>query len=559
MKALILAAGFGTRLLPYTDITPKCLFPIDGRPLLDILIRNLQRAGCREIIVNTHHLAQKIETFIANRNYRIPVSTRYESQILGTGGAIKNVSDFWDDKPFMVINSDIFTDVSLKSVYDFHLQHPYPATLVLCDDPEFNTVRVDPDGFVVAFENRNGRSLPQQNNALTFTGIQVLDPEVLALIPPGCYSSSIAAYAKLLSADRRLKAYLAPARSWKDIGTPQRYRQTVLARMAPHAFQRAFGINVRGPVDYAPLPGDGSDRKWYRVSADARKLILADHGIRKHEAPSEADAFVAIGGHLFSRGIPVPEIFLSDTFSGLVFMEDLGDDSLQKIVCSLDDGDSVCDRYRAVIDILVKLSVAGAVGFDPGWTYQTPEYDRALILEKECRYFVDAFLNGYLKRRVPFADLEEEFSILADNTLRYAAIGLMHRDLQSRNVMVKNGRCYLIDFQGGRIGPIQYDLASLLIDPYVELPPEMQADLLSYCFVNYAKHGDISRDAFEKGYRYCALTRNLQMLGAFGYLSRQKGKTYFEKFIPAALQTLKDNLRKVPKEFPQLRRIVKRL
>src|SRR3989339_851881 len=140
MKALILAAGFGTRLQPYTNITPKCLFPIDGRPLLDILIRNLQKAGCREIIVNTHHLAPKIETFIAGQNYRIPVLTRYESQILGTGGAIKNVSDFWDDSPFMVINSDIFTDIPLQAVYAFHLQHRYPATLVLCDDPEFNTV-----------------------------------------------------------------------------------------------------------------------------------------------------------------------------------------------------------------------------------------------------------------------------------------------------------------------------------------------------------------------------------------------------------------------------------
>jgi len=356
-----------------------------------------------------------------------------------------------------------------------------------------------------------------------------------------------------------LKAFFAPAQSWKDIGTPQRYRQTVLARMAPHAFQRAFGINVRGPVDYAPLPGDGSDRKWYRVSAGARKLILADHGIRKQEAPSEVDAFVAIGRHLLNRGIPVPEIFLSDTFSGLVFLEDLGDDSLQKVVRGLEDRDAVSACYRAVIDILVKVSVAGAVGFDPGWTYQTPEYDRALILEKECRYFVDAFLNGYLKRRVLFAAVEEEFSILADNALRYAAIGLMHRDLQSRNIMVKNGRCYLIDFQGGRIGPIQYDLASLLIDPYVELPPEMQAGLLSYCFANYAKHSDISRDAFEKGYRYCALTRNLQMLGAFGCLSRQKGKTYFEKYIPPAIKTLKDNLGMVPEEFSRLRRIVNHL
>lgn len=559
MKALILAAGFGTRLQPYTSITPKCLFPIDGRPLLDTIIRKLQKAGCREIIVNTHHLSQKIETFIAGQNYRLPVFTRYESQILGTGGAIKNAADFWDDNPFMVINSDIFTDIPLKAVYDFHLQHPYPATLVLCDDPEFNTVRADSNGFVVAFENSRGMSTPQKNSAFTFTGIQILDPEVLSLIPNNCFSSNIDMYKKLLSSGRKLNAFLAPAQSWKDIGTPERYRQTVLTRMAPQAFQRAFGGDIFPPIDYAPLSGDGSDRKWYRVSAGHRTLILADHGIRNQTTRSEADAFVAIGRHLFSSGIPVPEIFLSDTFSGLVFLEDLGDDNLQSVVRGLSDSNAICACYQSVIDILVKLSVAAAVGFDPGWTYQTPDYNRTLILEKECRYFVDAFLNGYLNRSVSFAQLEEEFSVLADNALQYAAIGLMHRDLQSRNIMVKKRQYYLIDFQGSRIGPIQYDLASLLIDPYVQLPRLIQEELLNYCFERIAEESGITREAFYKGYRYCTLTRNLQMLGAFGYLSRQKGKTYFRAFIPPAVQTLKHNLGLIPEEFSRLRKIVESL
>ena len=100
MKALILAAGYGTRLRPYTDFTPKPLFTIDGRPLLDILITQLIEAGCSGIIINTHHLHQKIEAFIAEQNYAVPVHLRHETRILGTGGAIKNVSDFWDDKPF---------------------------------------------------------------------------------------------------------------------------------------------------------------------------------------------------------------------------------------------------------------------------------------------------------------------------------------------------------------------------------------------------------------------------------------------------------------------------
>ena len=107
MKAMILAAGFGKRLLPFTEHTPKALFPVGGRPLLDIIINNLQDSGCQAIIINTHHLYQKIDSFIAQQKYTIPVYTQYEPVILGTGGAVKNVADFWDDNPFMVINGDI--------------------------------------------------------------------------------------------------------------------------------------------------------------------------------------------------------------------------------------------------------------------------------------------------------------------------------------------------------------------------------------------------------------------------------------------------------------------
>ena len=96
MKALILAAGLGTRLRPYTDHTPKPLFSIQGRPLLDIMIFKLIAAGCKAVIINTHHRHAQIESFIAQQTYPIPIQTRYEPDILGTGGAIKNVADFWN-------------------------------------------------------------------------------------------------------------------------------------------------------------------------------------------------------------------------------------------------------------------------------------------------------------------------------------------------------------------------------------------------------------------------------------------------------------------------------
>ena len=149
MKALILSAGLGTRLRPYTDHTPKPLFTICGRPLLDIIITKLIRAGCESIMINTHHLHTQIEAFIAQQTYTIPIETRYEPHILGTGGAIINVKAFWNDQPFMVVNADIVTTIDFRAVYDFHCKHGHPVTLVLTDDPEFNSVITDADGFVV--------------------------------------------------------------------------------------------------------------------------------------------------------------------------------------------------------------------------------------------------------------------------------------------------------------------------------------------------------------------------------------------------------------------------
>ena len=202
MKSMILAAGMGTRLLPYTRITPKPLFPIAGQPLIDISIRALIQAGSTAVIINTHHLHRKIDSFIKNQNYDIPVHTRHEPVILGTGGGIKNAIDFFDDHPFMVVNSDIVTDINLKKVYDFHLSHKFPVTLVLYDDPTFNSVSFNERGFVTNFEKKS-----PNNNMLTFTGIQVINPEVLDFIPSNVFSSIIDTYNKIISNGEKIKAF----------------------------------------------------------------------------------------------------------------------------------------------------------------------------------------------------------------------------------------------------------------------------------------------------------------------------------------------------------------
>jgi aminoglycoside/choline kinase family phosphotransferase/dTDP-glucose pyrophosphorylase len=570
MKALILAAGFGTRLLPFTKNTPKALFPVAGRPLLHIIILSLQNAGCKAVIINTHHLYKKIDSYLLQQKYAIPVITRYEPEILGTGGAIKNVADFWDDNPFMVINSDIFTDIDLKKVYDFHLNHSHPVTLVLHDDPQFNTVPVNKNGFITDFHDStplpshsvSGSNIhqPGESGKLTFTGIQVLDSQVLKRIPDNIFSSSIDIYRQLISENKKVCAFIAKEYQWKDIGSPERYNQVVFEQMAPKAFKYAFPSGFDKKIFRTQLKGDGSDRNWYRLTSGNRSLVMADHNIRKNQSTSEVDSFVAIGRHLHDKDVPVPEIYLHDTFSGLAFMEDLGDVNLQTLVLNTQKPGEIISYYKSVIGLLGKLSATGAKGFDPVWTYQTSHYNQDLILEKECRYFVDAFLRKYIGMNISFKDLEDEFRTLADKALEFSVNGFMHRDMQSRNIMVKNNRFYFIDFQGGRLGPVQYDLASLLIDPYVELYPWVRNQLLNFSGKTLPSLLNIDPDNFLTCYKYCSITRNLQILGAFAYLSRIKGKRYFEKYIPNAIKTLKHNLSALKnREFPKIESIVRKI
>ncbi|MBW1692798.1 MAG: phosphotransferase [Deltaproteobacteria bacterium] len=320
--------------------------------------------------------------------------------------------------------------------------------------------------------------------------------------------------------------------------------------MAPEAFEIAFPDWVNKKINRKKLKGDGSDRSWYRLTTGNQSLVMVDHGIRMQKATNETDAFIAIGNHLFVKGIPVPKIFLHDAFSGLVFLEDIGDVNLQTVILNTKNTDKILSYYQLVIHLLIKLFIKGNEDFDPAWTYQTTLYNQEVILEKECRYFVDAFLRSYLGIDKHFIDYAHEFTTAAKKAVEFSIYGFMHRDVQSRNIMVKENRFYFIDFQGGRQGPIQYDLASLLIDPYVALSRSIQDKLIEYCMKTLSTVMSIEPKRFLSGYAYCALTRNLQILGAFGYLSRTKGKKYFACKSWALLVILA-----VPKEKSILRNI----
>ena len=555
--ALVLAAGFGTRLQPYTRHTPKPLFTLNGRPLLDIMIRRLIASGIHTVIVNTHHHHDQIAAFLERQTYSAAVVTRREPEILGTGGAIRNTADIWQPDPLLVVNSDIVTNIDFEGFRRFHRGHGQPVSLVLCGDPAFNSVLVDDTDQVVGFQGASPS--PDQDapdrRCLTFTGIQIIDREILAYLPPRGFANSIDAFQAMLDAGRPIRAYRPQGLQWSDLGTPERYTAMARAVMARAALDKIGAAPAPQAMAWQPLAGDGSDRRWYRLTAGKQRMIVADHGIKPDAATCEAEAFVAIGRHLHRQGLPVPEIFLADPFAGLVFLEDLGDEKFQDRVRTAVDPAQVEADYRRLIDLLIEMALRGGEGFDPSWTHQTPRYDQAVVRDKECRYFAEAFLEGHLGLGLSFDRLAPECRRLAEAVAAVRPLGFMHRDFQSRNIMVRDGHFFLIDFQAGRIGPPHYDLAALLIDPYVDLPPARRENLLSYFARRLAARAAVSTETLRRDYAYCALARNLQILGAYGFLTR-RGKPFFAQFIPAAVRSLQQILAGLGRSaFPELTRL----
>jgi len=292
------------------------------------------------------------------------------------------------------------------------------------------------------------------------------------------------------------------------------------------------------------LSGDGSMRRFWRIErADGESSIAVAPPVDGGEKErAEAMASAKIGAHLRQAKIAVPEIYGFDEGQHLLIYEDLGDEHLQTLIVGLDlnsekDADVARDYYRKTICQLLAMQVEGARGFRQEWCWDTPRYDRDLMLERESGYFLRAFWQDLLKQDVPFG-LVDEFEHLADEVSTIPSEYFLHRDFQSRNVMVKGGAARIIDYQGGRLGPLGYDLASLLIDPYVALPSWFQDELFDYYHDQLRSRMTIPKNEFRRQYLLLATQRNLQIIGAFAFLSAVRGKVFFARYIKPAVRSL---------------------
>lgn len=217
MKAMILAAGYGTRLRPLTFLKPKPLFPVLNRPLLGVIIEQLRRAGVTELAVNVHHLGDHITEFLGKLDpLGLIIHILREEVILGTGGGLRDAKRFLEDAPFLVINGDIFTTLDLRAAYAFHIASGNMVTMVLHDCPKYNNVLVDDRDGVQGFSRR-------PDAQLAFTGVHVINPDIFSFIPEGGYQDILDTYRTLIARGEKVGALRGSGHYWTDIGTVEDY------------------------------------------------------------------------------------------------------------------------------------------------------------------------------------------------------------------------------------------------------------------------------------------------------------------------------------------------
>lgn len=293
-------------------------------------------------------------------------------------------------------------------------------------------------------------------------------------------------------------------------------------------FLQAVGRPCEGIV---PLTPAGSNRQYFRLTAEGMSLV----GV-VGTSLAENEAFLAIDRQLCSKGLGAPRVLAVSDDRLCYLQEDLGDVSLFDLIRAGQADDLLVQTLRA----LPSLQFRGAEGFDFNCCYPLPSLDRRCVMW-DLNYFKYCFLKPC---GVDFSEplLEDDFERLADQILAEQSDTFMYRDFQSRNVMVKDGAPRFIDFQGGRRGPIYYDVASFLWQARAAFTPTQRESLIDVYLEALQPFRPLSRPAFVRRLRFFVLFRLLQVLGAYGYRGWFERKAHFLQSMPMAVESLRREL-----------------
>jgi aminoglycoside/choline kinase family phosphotransferase len=302
---------------------------------------------------------------------------------------------------------------------------------------------------------------------------------------------------------------------------------------------RLFEEHFHSPVKrIQALQGDlgASGRKIIRLSNERASAVGVLYGVREENA-----AFLEFSRHFRKHGLPVPEIYGEDLDHGAYLEEDLGNTTLFEFLSKNRSGDDIAapvvEAYRKVVAALPRFQVEAGRDLNYDLCYPIGSFDRQSVAW-DLNYFKYYFLR---LAGIPFNEqaLENDFGRLTEFLMSAERDYFLYRDFQSRNVLLRGGQPFFVDYQGGRKGALQYDIASLLFDAKADLPPTLREDLLHHYLRTLASYIRVDNEAFLRHYYAYVYVRIMQALGAYGFRGFYERKAHFLQSVPYALKNLR--------------------
>lgn len=296
------------------------------------------------------------------------------------------------------------------------------------------------------------------------------------------------------------------------------------------------------------LPSSGSNRRYFRLHGPQTLIGVSGTSIEENRA------FIYMADHFRQKGLPVPEVYAQSDDQSFYLQEDLGDtllfDAIEKGRKSSVFDESEKTLLRQTITKLPEIQFMGSDGFDFSYCYPQEEFNQRSILW-DLNYFKYCFLKA---TGMEFQEnrLEDDFLKMSDVLLRNQSATFMYRDFQSRNVMIRDGQPWFIDFQGGRKGPVYYDVASFLWQAKAKYPEDLRQELLLDYIEALRKYMPVDEKYFFSQLRHFVLFRTLQVLGAYGFRGYFEKKPHFIQSVPFAIENLRQLLKQDYPEYPYL-------
>ena len=309
------------------------------------------------------------------------------------------------------------------------------------------------------------------------------------------------------------------------------------------------------PAQIVELPSSGSNRRYFRLSGEQSLIGVVGTCFEENRA------FLYMANHFANKGLPVPKVYAASDDKMAYVQEDLGDtllfNAIEKGRLTSVFSEEEKQLLVKTIRLLPEIQFAGADGMDFSYCYPTADFNSRAILW-DWNYFKYCFLKAigleFLEDK-----LEDDFQKMTEVLMRSSSATFMYRDFQSRNVMIKDGEPWFIDFQGGRKGPVYYDVASFLWQAKAKLPHSLRCELIKEYIDALRKFQPVDENYFNAQLRHFVLFRTLQVLGAYGFRGYFEKKPHFIQSVPFAIENLRALLQEPFTEYPYLNQLLNEL